>query len=264
MADKTPKKVRGVVTKSVQYKENDKIITVLTAEEGLITIYCHGAKSNKSKFLTSARLFCYSDFIVTQKGDFYYLKEADYIEAFFNIVNSMDKLFLGQYFLEAVNEVCVESEGQEGILRLLLNSLYALSENLCEPPVIKAVFEMRLCSEIGVLPELTQCHFCGKQNDGTLYFDVKNGDVVCSQCLLGFEKGFSAQEGSSAVLKALSPSVATAIRYVASSKIERVFSFTLTKGAFDDFADICEKYFLNQVGRSFKTLDIYNQQIKNS
>ncbi len=262
MADNTPKKVRGIVTRSVQYKENDKIITVLTAEEGLISIYCHGAKSNKSKFLTSARLFCYSDLVITKKGDFYYLKESDYIEAFFKIVNSMDKLFLGQYFLEAINEVCIEGENQSSILRLLLNSLYALSEDVCPPSMIKAVFEMRLCSEIGVLPELNCCHFCGKQNDGTLYFDVKNGDLVCKKCLLGFEKQSSFTELSSGVLKALSPSVQNAIKYVATSKIERVFAFSLTDEAFESFFDICENYFLNQVGRSFKTLDIYNQQIK--
>ncbi len=262
MAERTPIKVRGVVTRSVQYKEKDMIITVLTAEEGLITVYCHGAKSNKSRFLTSVRLFCYSDFVLTKKGDFYYLKEADYIEAFFNIVNSMDKLFLGQYFLEAVNEVCVEGEDQSKILRLLLNSLYALSSDLCSPLMIKAVFEMRICCEIGVMPDLTCCHFCGKQNDDTLYFNIKNGDLVCKDCLLGFEKKNYLHDFSAEGMKHLSSSVATAIRYVSTTRIERIFSFSLTPEAFSDFSEVCEKYFLNQVGKSFKTLDIYNQQIK--
>ena len=83
-------KVKGIVSRAVQYKDNDKIITVLTAEYGLISVYCHGARSNKSKYLTSTRLFCYSEFVLTRKKDFYYIKEADYIEAFFDIVNSVN------------------------------------------------------------------------------------------------------------------------------------------------------------------------------
>ena len=265
MAEQTLIKVKGIVTRSVQYKENDKIITVLTPELGLISVYCHGAKSNKSRFLTSSRLFCYSEFVLTRKKDFYYIKEADYIEAFFDIVNSMDKLFLGQYFLEAVNEVCVEGVRQDSILRLLLNSLYALSRDLCEPAKIKSTFELRLCAELGLTPDLSACRRCGCAESEAFYFDLLNGDMICRDCLLNedSERSYSKDMQTSGKYLAVSPSVIVAMKYISASKIERVFSYSLSDEAFEHLSVICEKYLLNQVGKSFITLDLYNEQIKN-
>ena len=264
MAEQDLIKVKGIVTRSVQYKENDKILNVLTSELGSISVYCHGAKSNKSKHLTSTRLFCYSEFVLVRKKDFYYIKEADYIEAFFDIVNSMDKLFLGQYFLEIVNEVCVEGERQDGILRLLLNSLYALSSDLCDPLKIKGVFELRVCAEMGVSPDISACHLCGDVGGEVYYFDVLNGDIVCKRCLLNenLERTAGLSSEPQGAYLAVTPSIIRAMQYVISSKFERLFSFSLTDEAFKDFSTVCEKYLLNQVGKSFITLDIYNQQIK--
>ena len=264
MAENDLIKIKGIVTRSTQYKENDKILNVLTSELGLISVYCHGAKSNKSKHLTSTRLFCYSEFVLARKKDFYYIKEADYIEAFFDIVNSMDKLFLGQYFLEVVNEVCVEGDRQDGILRLLLNSLYALSADIAEPLKIKSVFELRICSEMGVSPNVLACYTCGEANSEVYYFDVLNGQIICKKCLLNENNQRSAGLSSEPLgaYLAVTPSIIRAMQYVISSKFERLFSFSLTEDAFKDFYTVCEKYLLNQVGKSFITLDIYNEQIK--
>lgn len=264
MSDNNFVKVRGIVTRAVQYKENDKILTVLTAELGLISVYCYGAKSNRSKFLTPSRLFCYSEFVLARKKEHYYAKEADYIEAFFNISNDMDKLFLGQYFLEVANEVCVEGERQDGFLRLLLNSLYALSADLCDAKKIKSVFELRACSEMGLAPEVSGCRKCGKTKADIMYFDVLNGDFVCPDCVVSAaaQDAFAEQNGYTGSYCIVNPSVMGAIEYVSSAPIERVFSFTLTDEAFALFSACSEKYLLNQVGKAFMTLDMYNGQIR--
>ncbi len=261
MAEQSLVKIKGIVTRAVQYKENDKIMTLLTAEYGKISVYCHGAKSNKSKFLTSCRLFCYSEFILTKKKDFYYIKEADYIEAFFDIVNSMDKLFLGQYFLEVINEISVEGERHDNLLRLLLNSLYALSKDIADPRVIKSAFELRCCVEMGVSPYLQGCRECGLVGEDLVYFDVLNGNTVCKNCIL---KENNTIDGTQAgVYLPISQSVLVAMQYVETAKIERLFSFTLSDEMFGVFFAVCEKYLLSQVGKSFITLDLYNEQIKN-
>ena len=264
MTDSGIIKIKGVVTRAVQYKENDKILTVLTAEQGLISVYCHGARSNKSKYLTSTRLFCYSEFVLTKKRDFYYVKEADYIEAFFDIVNDMDKLFLGQYFLEVANEVCVEGDRQDGMLRLLLNSLYAISAGLYPLWKKKCVFEMRTCVEAGVGPDLSGCRKCGNEKAEMYYFDVVSGEVTCRECLLSAAgNGMNEDiEHSSGSYLAVTPSVAVAVRYIESARLERVFAFTLSGESAEGLSALCEKFLLNQVGKSFVTLDMYNGQIK--
>ena len=260
MAEQNLIKVKGIVIRSVQFKESDKIITVLTAELGRISVYCHGAKSNKSKFLTPTRLFCYSEFVLTRKKDFYYIKEADYIEAFFNIVNSMDKLFLGQYFLEIIIEISVEGERHDSLLRLTLNSLYALSNDMAQFDVIKSAYELRVCVETGLSPYLLGCRECGIADEENVYFDVLNGNLVCKSCLLREEN--SIEERQAGIYLPATKSVIAAMQYVENTKLERLFSFQLTDDALKLFANITEKYLLNQVGKSFVTLDLYKDQIK--
>ena len=260
MAEQDYIKVKGIVTRAVQYKENDKILTVLTAEYGRISVYCHGAKSNKSKHLTSCRLFCYSEFVLTKKKDFYYIKEADYIEAFFDIVSSVDKLFLGQYFLEVVNEISVEGERHDGLLRLLLNSLYALAKDITAPTVVKSTFELRACVEMGLSPDLSCCRECGCVGEENVYFDVLNGNTICRNCLVNDNDPTKERETGSYLLA--NGSVISAMQYVETTKFERLFAYNLGDEAFSLFYSICEKYLLHQIGKSFVTLELYNEQIK--
>ncbi len=260
MAEQTLLKVKGIVTRAVNYKENDKILTVLTDELGLISVHCYGAKSSKSKFLISCRLFCYSEFVLMHKKGFYYVKDADYIEAFYDIVNSIDKLFLGQYFLDVINEISVEGESHESLLRLLLNSLYALSKNVASDILVKSVFELRACVEMGVSPDLKVCRNCGVEKHEQFYFDVLNGNVICKDCLLSGKN--SVEITQTGLYFPVTMSVLSAMKYIQNARIERLFSFTLSEDMLESFSTVCEKYLLNQVGKSFKTLELYNEQIR--
>jgi len=255
-------KVKGVVTRSTVFKEHDRIITLLTADLGLISVYCHGARSNKYKYLTSTRLFCYSEFILTRKKDYYYIKEADYIESFFDISGNMDKLFLGQYFLEVVNEMCVEGERYDNVLRLLLNCLYALASNISCPKKIKAVFEMRMCAEMGLMPNTDSCRKCGKDG-GITYFDLLNGDILCPECVVT-ESEETALRGESVLSVSYVKcnfSVIAAVKYVSTVNLQKVFAFSLTEEAMELFCRLCERYLIEQVGKAFITLELYREQI---
>ena len=56
-------KVKGIVIKEIQYKDNDKIITLLTDEFGKISCLAKGAKKNNSPLLAACQLFVYSEFV---------------------------------------------------------------------------------------------------------------------------------------------------------------------------------------------------------
>ena len=51
------------------------------------------------------------------------------------------------------------------------------------------------------------------------------------------------------------------MRFVVFSKQERIFSFELKDGALDDFAAACEKYFIYQMGKSYRTLDFFHMSL---
>jgi DNA repair protein RecO (recombination protein O) len=132
---------------------------------------------------------------------------------------------------------------------------------MADKSVIKSAFELRSCVEMGVSPNLQGCRDCGVVNDDTFYFDVLNGNTVCKDCLLAENRNIA--ETQAGVYLPATSSVIVAMQYVENTKIERLFSFALTDESFALFYAISEKYLLNQVGKSFITLDLYNEQIKN-
>ena len=64
-------KTKGVIIKSIDYKENDKLIWAYCEELGKITFIAKGAKKSKSKNLALTLPLCFADYI--------FLKEEIYI-----------------------------------------------------------------------------------------------------------------------------------------------------------------------------------------
>ena len=145
------------------------------------------------------------------------------------------------------------------MLRLLLNSLYAVSRDLYPKDLIKGAFEMRVATLSGYAPDLEGCSRCGEVSAETTYLDVMNGSLRCGECF-GTEADTDSRIGAATatVILPLSPSVLHGMRYVIGAPAKRVFSFTLPEEAQTDFCRVCEKYLVNQLERSFRTLEFYH------
>ena len=96
----------GLVLRDTVTKESDKILTVLTADLGRISVIAKGARSRRSKYTAACQLLCYSDMTLSPKGDWYYLAEANTIELFDGLRRDIVKLALGAYFADLTEAVC--------------------------------------------------------------------------------------------------------------------------------------------------------------
>ena len=234
---------RGIVLKSNPYGESNRVITVLTAELGVIRAFVHGAASLKSKNNTSTSLMSYSNFSLSSKGDTYTVDEASAIEIFFDIRGDIERSSLAQYFCEIFAFFSpAESEAEE-YLRLILNSLALLSKGEKDPLLIKSVCELYLMKLSGYMPELSACAECGNY-ESNLYFDINNGILLCENCSHGLNL-------------LLEKSVWSAMRYILSVPFERIFSFSLNEQNTKSLSSVTEKYLINTAERGFKTLDFY-------
>ena len=92
-----------------------------------------------------------------------------------------------------------------------------------------------------------------------MYLDVMNGSLRCGECF-GSEADNASREGvaTATVILPLSPSILHGMRYVIGAPAKRVFSFTLPEEAQANFSRVCEKYLINQLERSFRTLEFYH------
>lgn len=227
--------------------ESDKLLTVLSRELGVISVYASGAKSIKSKKGAATSLLSYSSLTLKKKGEYFRVTEASPIEVFFKTGDDIEALALAQYFCELAIYHAPSDDSSEQVLRLLLNSLYFLSERKRNIFLIKAIVELRFLSIIGYMPNLVACNKCLKYENDIMYFDMVEGCLYCTHCE-SFQRNFAR----------INMSLVMAMRYIVFSEFNKLFSFNLTDEAAKVLSKISERYLINKTENNFKTLQFFN------
>lgn len=253
---------KGIVLRTVNYGERDRILTIYTEEFGLITATANGSRSLKSRSLVATEQFCYSRYVFFYKNDRYTVKEVDLIESFFDLRTDIEKLALAGYVAEVMTHVGTENMPDTPLLRLVLNTLFAIAKEKAPREQIKGAFEMRAAAVLGFLPELSACSVCGEKGESVV-LDVMNGSLVCERCRREAENTLAEEEYDPvhpSIRCMLTDAARIALYYVSCCPIEKLLSFKLeNKDDRDSFAYAAEIYLLNHLETGFKSLEFYKQ-----
>lgn len=254
-------KVNGLVIKESELGEYDKLLTILTEKFGKLYVIGKGARSVRSLHIATTQLFSFSSFNLRKRGNYYYITDSDLIENYYDIRNDVLKLSLASFACDVVCEIAKEGVEEYNLLKLILNTLYAISKDIKPLEMIRACFELRVVSDAGFMPDLTSCRACGIENPPMSCLDIMDGTIICDECR---KKGLSVsptdafyETGIPKPISIISLSVLAAMRFVISVKSERFLSFVLDPTEHQMFFDACEKYLLNQMERGFFSLDFY-------
>lgn len=218
------------------------MITVITRDIGVINAFVRGVKSIKSKRSPATALLSYSNFIFELKGDTYTVLEASVNKVFFGAGSDIVTLTVAQYFCELCNVMRPVAHESEEFLRLILNSLYFLTENKRSPELIKAITELRVAVIAGYAPNIIACNSCGKFEDAVMYFKLDDGTLYCSNCR---------KENCISVTL----TVLQAMRHIVYSKFESLYSFEIPESSALELSKLTEKYVTYQTEHKFTTLD---------
>ena len=77
-------KVNALVIKAIDYKENDKILTLYSLEKGRLSANIKGVKKPKAKLKFASEPFCFAEFILAEKLGKYTVINASYKNSFYN------------------------------------------------------------------------------------------------------------------------------------------------------------------------------------
>lgn len=254
----------GLVIRSQNSGENDRLITLLTPSGRTLTS-AKGARSMKSPLLSVTQPFVYGNFEINRREGYSWIRNGSPLQSFWGLREELDKLFLATYVCDVAGELSDENADCSEILRLTLNTLYAIENDIRPLKQIKAVFELRALAVSGYLPSLDGCAACGKQNADDLLLDVPAGSLICSDCLHRRETPTSPTPPvyddirESTVLLPLTPAVLSAVRFAVGAPQEKIFSFTLSKD--EDLrllSSVGETYLLYHLERGFDSLDLFN------
>ena len=251
--------VKGLVLRVTNVGESDRLLTIYTEESGIVTAMAKGSRKLKSNTMSATLQFCYSSFILYSKSDKYWIREATLHESFYGIRNSIEGLALAGYIVDVLSEVAT-AEADVDLLRLALNSLYAISEGIADIPKIKAAFEIRSMAILGFMPEVLACATCGER-EGDFFFDVMAAQIECHTCHRKRERTHTtlSEEHESHLIYILSAGAKLALSYLVYAPLERLYSFSLQPEDMMLLSRATEGYLLNHLERSFKTLEFYNE-----
>ena len=254
--------VHGLVVRETKVGEHDKILTLLTLEKGLITVSGKGVRSLKSKNMVSCQPFTYSSFFIKKSNKYYYVSESQPIENFFGIKENLDKLALASYICDVASELAVEDMPDPDLLRLTLNTLYAIDQDKYSFAQIKAAFEMRVSAISGFLPDLNGCGMCEKEPEGDHYLDIMNGRLLCKECKpIAESEEIINESGTARLYYIISKTVLYAMRYIVSAPAEKFLSFSIDEEELHLLGKVTEAYLCNHIEHSFYTLDFYKSLI---
>ena len=256
--------VDGLVIKECAVGESDKLLTVLTATKGKVLISAKGVRSMKSKNMALCRIFTYANFEYYERSGRYWLASGEINDSFFGLNSDIESLALASYVVDAVGELSGENSPDETLLRLTLNTLYAIEKRLRPLEQIKGAFEFFAMAHAGFLPDVSACEKCGETSAEAFYLDVMNGALLCCECVKSKNHALTNELpeydrfSTKNILFPLTGEVVMAIRYAITADVRRLFSFTLKSN--DDvylFSRAGEVYLQNHLERGFDTLDFY-------
>ena len=239
---------KALVLRGVDYKESDKILTLLTSDMGKLTASARGCRKKGSSIAAGCQLLCWSELVLYEYQGRWAVKEANTERQFRGVREDLEKLALACYLAEVTEVLAVEGLPSPELLSLILNSLHGL-EKLNKPQsLIKAAFELKAMCLAGYEPLLDGCAVCGTETPADPRFHLREGVLHCAPCRGEVGDGIS-MPLDEAGLKAM--------QHIAWGDPKRLFSIAMGEESLKRFSDLTEAYLHTQLERGFHTLDFY-------
>ena len=235
---------RGVVLRETETKETDKILTLLTWDQGKISVIARGARRKNCKFAAAAQPLAYAEWTLYQRREWHYASDASTLELFGGLRGDLPALALGCYMAELTEAVSPDAVPVPELLRHLLNGLYALSALHKPPALVRPAFELRLLCLAGYEPLADACALCGREEPEGPVLDAAQGVIRCKGC--GGGGG-----------RPLCRDSLAALRHIVYGDPKRLYSFHLGAEALGRLSAASEAFLYAQLERGFSTLDFY-------
>lgn len=173
-------KIQAIVLNKVDYKDNDRILTLFSAQQGKVTVSVKGVKKQNSKLRAGSEVFAFGTYILTETRGRYTVTGYDSIDSFHELREDFDRLSFAAMLLKICEKAISENESDVELFSLLLESLHKLRENIPLAYTV-SVFLMKFCNLFGYQPELNKCVGCGRK-DELICLSAEAGGVTCINC----------------------------------------------------------------------------------
>lgn len=176
-------KIKGVVIKSVDFKDSDKLITIFSAEKGLIKARVRGVKKDKAKLAFAVQPFAFVEFVLTERSGFFTVINATSIDQFFNVTLDFDNYIFMMACLEVCEKTVKENDIQQELFLLLLNSLKQVCYDETPANLVFIKFMFNALKYLGFALEFERCSCCSNELSEKIHaFSFDYNGLICARC----------------------------------------------------------------------------------
>jgi len=239
--------VRGLVISAKPHKEQDRLIRILTAEQGVILACAPGAGKLGSRHAVSAQPGTLSDFNMSFSRGFYYLSESELVEPFRGLYEDIERLTCAAHILEITSDLCVSTDISSAVYPYTVCALHALSGSKRKPALVVSAFEWKMMDLAGYSADLSRCP-CGRSDgDENFAFSMSGCRIYC------LRPGCLSAAGDYCVI---SRGTTEAFRYIQSSDNTRLFSFTVNDEVMAEMGDLTRRYLCEHLEKKYCKMDL--------
>lgn len=170
-------KTKAIVLSRINYREADRIVTVISEDYGKIRLMARGVRNLKSKLAGGIELFTVNDISFIQgRGDISTLVSSRLQSNYANILTDLERVQAGYEFLKTVDKAVQDGSGSE-YFYLLKAALSGLNDLRLGREAMRLWFTSRLIAISGHSPNLiTEKNGAKLSEDSGYGFD---SDAMC-------------------------------------------------------------------------------------
>lgn len=180
-------KVNAFVIKSIDYKDNDKLLTLYSLENGKITASIKGVKKSGAKLKFASEPFCFAEYILASKNGKNTVINASFIDSFYSLRLDLKKYYTCAVIGEVLNLFAEPDVSDKTLFTLSINAIKDICYEKTELLTLCS-FLIGAINALGYAMSEGVCNDCKSVIDGRVFFRFKDGLFSCQNCLT---EGFS-------------------------------------------------------------------------
>lgn len=174
-------KLNAIVTRAIDYKDNDKILTLYSLEKGRLSANIKGVKKPKAKLKFASEPFCFAEFILAEKLGKYTVINASYKNSFYNLRLNLTKYYLSAVVTDVINNLIEDGISDAFLFVDIIQTINCICFDANEKTTL-AVFLYKLADYLGYGFNDTDCSSCGETINGRVFFNYQDATFACEEC----------------------------------------------------------------------------------
>lgn len=147
------RKIRGIVLRGLSIFEKDKLIEILSPEEGKIKLLAKHAHTSRFRFGGGIEPLTYAQFVVHSGKTFHYINQCDIIRTFHGVRHTFNSISLAFYCADIIRQATIFYQHNAPLFDLLLTALSLIERREMPLADIRHFFQNRFLAIEGLIAE---------------------------------------------------------------------------------------------------------------